>query len=90
MANHKSAEKRARQNVKRRERNRQSRSRIRSLEKDLREAIDGGKAAEGAAQLPKVEGALRRAAARGLLPKRRASRKISRLAKRVHQATQAK
>ena len=90
MATHKSAEKRARQNERRRERNRQARSRIRTLEKDFEKALGGGQREEAQAQLRGVEGALRRAAAKGLLPKRRASRRVSRMAKRVNKATAPK
>lgn len=90
MAHHKSAEKRARQSERRRERNRQARSRLRTLEKSVRTAIEGGKLDEGKAQLPVVEGALRRAAAKGLLPKRRASRRISRIAKQLNKVAPSK
>jgi small subunit ribosomal protein S20 len=90
VANHKSAEKRARQNERRRDRNRQARSRLRTLEKEFHTALEGGKVDEGAAQLQTVEGALRRAAARGLMPKRRASRRVSRLAKQLNKAGKAK
>ncbi len=90
MANHKSAEKRARQSERRRERNRQARSRIRTLEKDFHAAVDGGKLDEGREQFRGVEGALRRAAATGLIPKRRASRRVSRMAKQLHKATAPK
>lgn len=84
MANHKSAEKRARQSERRRERNRQSRSRIRTLEKGFRTAVEEGKKDEGATRLREVEAAMRRAAAKGLLPKRRASRRISRMARSLN------
>jgi small subunit ribosomal protein S20 len=90
VANHKSAEKRARQAERRRERNRQAKSRIRSLEKDFRTAVAGGKPEEGKAQLQIVEGALRRAAAKGLVPKRRASRRVSRMAKQLNKASAPK
>ncbi|CAG0984359.1 30S ribosomal protein S20 [Myxococcaceae bacterium] len=90
MANHKSAEKRARQSERRRERNRQARSRIRTLEKGFRAAVAEGNPEAGSARLRDVEAALRRAAAKGLVPKRRASRRISRMAKRLHQASAPK
>lgn len=84
MANHKSAEKRARQSERRRERNRQARSRLRTLEKGFRAAVEGGKKDEGETRLREVEAAMRRASAKGLIPKRRASRRISRMAKRLN------
>lgn len=86
MANHKSAEKRARQSERRRERNRQAKSRIRTLEKDFHAAVDGGKIEDGKTQFRGVEGALRRAAAKGLMPKRRASRRVSRMARQLNKA----
>ena len=49
MATHRSAEKRARQSLKRRARNRQAKSQVRSLTKSLRVAIAGGDG-EGAQQ----------------------------------------
>lgn len=85
MANHKSAEKRARQSVRRRERNRVARARLRTLEKGFRQSLAAGKP-EAQAQLRELEGELRRAAAKGLLPKRRASRRVSRMAQRLHKA----
>lgn len=80
MANHKSAVKRARQNKKRQERNRAQRSALRSVVK----AVAEGTAATGEElknQLRRAEKALRKAASAGLIPKNRASRKISRLYK---------
>ena len=85
LARHKSAEKRARQDVKRRERNRTVRTRTRGIVKALRAEIEtGGAAVEG--KLRSAEGALRRAATKGVIPKRRASRQVSRLAKAANRA----
>jgi small subunit ribosomal protein S20 len=82
VANHKSAEKRARQAERRRARNRSQKSRVRSLVKQCRDALTTG-AAGVAEQLRQAESALARAAGKGVIPKRRASRTISRLAKRA-------
>ncbi len=85
MARHKSAQKRARQDVKRRERNRTIRTRTRGVVKALRSEIEtAGVALEE--KLRSAEGALRRAAAKGVIPKRRASRQVSRLAKAANRA----
>ncbi|MEY3013948.1 MAG: ribosomal protein [Pseudomonadota bacterium] len=84
MANHKSALKRARQNEKRRLRNRAGRSAVRTTVKNLRTAIDAGSAdnASLAGAMEIVAGA----GAKGVIPKKRASRMISRLAKAMHKA----
>ena len=80
MARHKSAQKRARQDLKRREHNRGIRAKTRSVVKTLRSEIDtGAQALE--AKLREAEGSLRRAASKGIIPKRRASRLVSRLNK---------
>ena len=85
MARHKSAQKRARQDVKRRERNRTIRSRTRGVVKTLRSELEAG-AAGVVEKLREVEGALRKAATKGVIPKRRASRQVSRLAKAANRA----
>jgi small subunit ribosomal protein S20 len=82
VARHRSAEKRARQDAKRRERNRTVRSRTRTLVKTLRVELERG-GADLDAHLRAAEGALRRAATQGIIPKRRASRLVSRLARRL-------
>ena len=83
MATHKSAEKRARQDAKRRERNRAVRGRTRTLVKTLRADLESGGAGDLEARFRGAEGALRRAASKGVIPKRRASRLVSRLARRL-------
>jgi small subunit ribosomal protein S20 len=80
VANHASARKRARQNKKRRAAAARVKSGTKTTLKKARRAID---VAQGD-PLPlarEAESALRRAAARGVVPKRRASRQISRLMK---------
>jgi small subunit ribosomal protein S20 len=81
VANHKSAQKRARQTLKRTERNRSTRSRVKSAVKSARTALAAGDAGETATALKVAEGVLRRAASKGAIPKKRASRSVSRLAK---------
>jgi len=81
VANHKSARKRARQIPKRQQRNKGVRTRVRATLKQAREAVDGG--AEDAPQrVREAERELRRAASKGIIPARRASRLVSRLAQR--------
>ncbi len=81
VANHKSAKKRARQTLKRTERNRHTRSRVKSAIKSARTALDAGDAGETTSAIKVAEGVLRRAASKGAIPKKRASRQVSRLAK---------
>jgi small subunit ribosomal protein S20 len=78
MANHVSALKRARQNEKRRIRNRAGRAANRTTVRKFEAALAEGKAAE---VLPEVMAQLAGSAAKGVIPKKRASRKIARLAK---------
>ncbi len=88
MANHKSAEKRARQALKRNEKNRACRSRIRTLTKEAEAAVASGRP-DAKTALRKAESALAKSAASGTLHKRTAARKISRLAKRTKKAQKA-
>jgi len=81
VANHKSAKKRARQALKRTERNRHTRSRVKSAVKSARTALDAGDAGETTTAIKVAEGVLRRAASKGVIPKKRASRQVSRLTK---------
>jgi len=90
MAQHRSAEKRARQALVRRERNRGVRSRVRSSTRAVRAALESGDLAEARKQLLEAEQVIRRAASKGVVKKTTASRTVSRLAKAVHRASAAK
>ncbi|HYG61208.1 MAG TPA: 30S ribosomal protein S20 [Thermoanaerobaculia bacterium] len=83
MANTKSAEKRNRQNLKVRERNRGQRSRLRTAIKRLRTAVTGGDAAQAEAMLRETFGVIDKTAQKGVIHKNAASRYKSRLAQRV-------
>jgi small subunit ribosomal protein S20 len=83
MANTKSAKKAARVIVRRTEVNKARRSRMRSSMRKVEEAIDGGDRAAAAAALHTAEPDIMRAAQKGVVHKRTASRKISRLAHRI-------
>ena len=89
MAQHRSAEKRARQAEKRRERNRAVRSRVRGSARGVRAALEGGDVATAQKQLHEAETIIRRAASKGVMKKTTASRTVSRLAKAVHRASSA-
>lgn len=83
MANHKSALKRIRQNRKRMDRNTAMRSRVRTVVKKFQQAVTDGEADAGD-KLRAAEREIRKAATKGLIPARRASRTISRLAKSLN------
>jgi small subunit ribosomal protein S20 len=84
LATHKSARKRARQDIKRRARNRHQRGRVKGAVKNARAAVVAGDAEQAGEALCVAEGVLRRAASKGAIPKKRASREISRLAKHTN------
>lgn len=84
MANHKSAIKRARQNRERRTRNRHYRTLVRGRIKALRAAIDAGDLETAEQLLPSTVSTLQRVAQKGVLHKRNASRRISRLTRQVN------
>ena len=85
MANHKSAEKRNRQNKKRKKRNVANRSLAKTAAQNALEVI--WKDAKGATeQLQKAISLIAKVAHRGSIPKKRASRKISRLYKARNRA----
>jgi small subunit ribosomal protein S20 len=83
MANTKSAEKRNRQNVKARERNRAHRSTLRTAIKKLRAAVSSGDAAAAKELLPVTLGVIDKTAQKQVIHANTASRYKSRLAKKV-------
>jgi small subunit ribosomal protein S20 len=84
VAHHRSAKKRARQTLVRRARNRHARSSLRTAAKAADAAISSGEADASTAALRYAERTIRKAASKGVIPKKRASRQISRLAKRAN------
>ena len=80
MANHPSAEKRNRQRIVRTERNRALKSALRTTVKKARAAVGAGNAKTAAPLLAAAESALARAASRGVIAKKSASRVTARLA----------
>lgn len=83
MANHVSAEKRARQNEKRRERNRAVKTGVKTQIRKLNEAIASGNKEAATAAFRDTQKALSKAASGGTLHARNASRRIGRLATRI-------
>jgi small subunit ribosomal protein S20 len=88
MANTKSAEKRNRQNVKVRERNRSQRSRLRTAIKNLRAAVASGDAARAAELLPQTLSVIDKTAQKRVIHANAASRYKSRLSLRVASLSQ--
>ncbi len=84
MANHKSALKRIRQSERRRKRNQHVRTQMRTMVKYCREAFESGDQARASDAFKVAERQIRRAATKGVIPKQRADRSISRLAKRLN------
>ncbi|MCC6232463.1 MAG: 30S ribosomal protein S20 [Verrucomicrobiales bacterium] len=84
MPNTKSAERRARVSVRRQARNRSISSRLHTLEKKYRALVASGKQEEASKALRSTVSALDKAAKRGVIPKRRADRKKSRLAVKLN------
>ena len=87
MATHKSAEKRARQALKRRARNRSVKTQVKSAVKTLETHLSQGNTEAARTALPQVERELRKAASKGVIPAKRASRRVSRLARRVNRTS---
>ena len=83
MANTPQAKKRIRRNEKRAEINGARMSRIRSFVKKVESAIAGGDKAAAADALKAAQPELARGVSRGVLHRNTASRKLSRLSKRV-------
>jgi small subunit ribosomal protein S20 len=83
---HESAKKRVRQNATRRQRNKAVRSRLTTFTRKFTEALDSGDLDAAAEAMREAEAQYDRAASKGVIPKKRASRKISRLRRRLSQA----
>lgn len=83
MANTLQAKKRVRRNAKREDINKARRSRIRTYVKKVELAVEAGNATEAKDALKAAQPELMRGVTKGVLHKKTASRKVSRLAKRV-------
>jgi len=87
MPNTKSAERRARVGARRHARNKSVKTRLHTLERNYRSLLSAGKTEDAAKALREASSALDKAAKKGVIPKRRASRKKSRLAVSAVKAT---
>lgn len=83
MANHTSSKKAVRQIAVRTEQNRMRISRIRTFVKKVESFLGMGKKAEAHAALQEAESEIMRGVSKGVIHKNTASRKVSRLTKRV-------
>jgi small subunit ribosomal protein S20 len=90
MANHKSAEKRIRQTVRKTERNRYYRARVKNITKEVREAVESGNLEEATSKLKVANKTFHAYVSKGFFKKGTASRRVSRLAKLVNSLTQNK
>ena len=89
MANTKSAKKAARQIARREVVNKSRRTRLRSAMRKVEEAIASGDRARAVAAMSEAEPVIVRTAQQGMVHRKTASRKVSRLAKRVGAIAQA-
>ena len=83
MANTRSAKKAARQTVRRTEANKAPRSRMRSSTRKVEEAIASGDKDAARTAFKEAEPVIVRTAQKGMVHRKTASRKVSRLAKRI-------
>ena len=84
MANHKSAEKRARQNIKRRVRNKSVKTRLKHAIKDVHLAASASSKEEAQSKMTAAQSAIDNAAKKGVIHQKTAARKVSRLSKLVN------
>jgi small subunit ribosomal protein S20 len=90
LANTASAEKRNRQAQKRRARNVQVRTGVKSAVKKVRDALEKGDSAQAKQALAAAERTLGKASSKGVVHRNAASRRIGRLAKAVAKASAGK
>jgi small subunit ribosomal protein S20 len=83
MANTASARKRIRQTVRRTERNRARKSRVRSFVRKVEQAISAGDKSAAAEALRNAQPEMQRAASKGVAHANTVSRKLSRLSARI-------
>lgn len=84
MANHKSAIKRARQSEERRIRNRARKTRMKNVIKSVQEALASNSRELALEKLKETIAVIDKTAAKGVIHKNNASRKISRLSRKVN------
>jgi len=90
LANHPSALKRARQSKTRKLRNLAHKTRAKSVVKEVRAILQSTDTAQVQEKFKKAVSTLHRSATKGVIHRKKASRKISRLARAVNRAASAK
>ena len=90
MANHKSALKRNRQSLTRRDRNRANRTKVKTAVKKIDAAIEVESVEQAREALVAAVPIIERAAVKGAFHKKTASRKVSRLTQRVNKFASSK
>ncbi len=84
MAHHKSAKKRIRQTIKRTERNRYYRTRIKNITKAVLEAVEAGDKKAASEAFATANKKIHSLVSKGFIKKQTAARKVSRLHKKVN------
>jgi len=84
VANHKSAEKRARQNEKKRVRNKAVKTRVKHANKEVRLTSGQASKEDALAKLKTAQSIIDKACKKGVIHKKTAARKISRLTRLVN------
>jgi small subunit ribosomal protein S20 len=87
LANHKSAIKRARQNIDRRTRNKSAKTRVKNVITDVRLAVRDKSKERAQETLTHAKSIIDKTARKGIIHKNSAARKISRLSKLVNNLT---
>ena len=87
MANHKSAFKRIRQNVKRNERNKGFLTLVKTVTKKVTAEAEAGKKEQALVELKRAEKVIAKVGGKGILHSRAASRKISSLTRLVNRTS---
>jgi len=88
MANHKSAKKRIKQTIKKTERNRFYKTRIKNITKAVKEAVEAGEVEKAQEAFKIANEKLHHFVSKGILKKNTAARKVSRLNKLVKELAQ--
>ncbi|MBL7665265.1 MAG: 30S ribosomal protein S20 [Bacteriovoracaceae bacterium] len=83
MANHKSSEKRAKQTIVRRARNKIKLSKMRTLTKKIKKAIEDKNKTEALKLLPELQSALGKMAKTNVIKKQQVARRTSRIATQI-------
>jgi small subunit ribosomal protein S20 len=87
LANHKSALKRARQSQTARQRNLIHKTKAKTAVKEVRLALGDKNVEQAKENFKKTISILQKTASKGVIHKKKAARKISRLARAIHRAT---